>query len=365
MNGGTKKLLVAAIAAVPTLIVGSMLAFFMLILSIGGQCSQSTTAGSSADGTTAVINNTNYQPPEHSSDPAAENLTAFAEGIALDDSHGYSQSRRNGDGDFDCSSLVFFAVKAAGIGLQGAPFSTFTMGPILQAHGFTHFTYSGRYDDAKTQLKRGDIVVNTLSHTEIYAGGGLFVGAHHATPRGVEDGHPGDQGTGDNQEIGIEPGIMPGLTNVFRHDPNATDTGNSDGSVVNAGSSSTTACNTSSGVSNVSDVTDGSVASAQQAAKQLIPEYSPGSNVDEQQQCLVQLWDHESGWRVNAENPSSHAYGIPQALPPTKLAEMGADWKTNATTQIRWGLKYIKGRADYGTPCAAWTKWQSRSPHWY
>ncbi|MDR1449339.1 MAG: SH3 domain-containing protein, partial [Propionibacteriaceae bacterium] len=48
--------------------------------------------------------------------------------------------------------------------------------------------------------------------------------------------------------------------------------------------------------------------------------------------CLVKLWDRESGWRVNASNPSSGAYGIPQALPGSKMASAGADWQTNPAT---------------------------------
>lgn len=68
--------------------------------------------------------------------------------------------------------------------------------------------------------------------------------------------------------------------------------------------------------------------------------------------CLDRLWMQESGWRWDAENPSSGAYGIPQSLPASKLAAAGSDWKTNPVTQIRWGLAYIKGR--YGSPCGAW-----------
>jgi hypothetical protein len=67
--------------------------------------------------------------------------------------------------------------------------------------------------------------------------------------------------------------------------------------------------------------------------------------------CLRNLWDHESGWRYDAENPSG-AYGIPQALPGSKMASAGPDWLTNPATQIRWGLGYIK--AIYGNPCNAW-----------
>lgn len=67
--------------------------------------------------------------------------------------------------------------------------------------------------------------------------------------------------------------------------------------------------------------------------------------------CLVVLWNRESGWRANAANPSSGAYGIPQSLPGSKMASAGTDWQTNAETQINWGLTYIAGR--YGSPCAA------------
>jgi hypothetical protein len=71
----------------------------------------------------------------------------------------------------------------------------------------------------------------------------------------------------------------------------------------------------------------------------------------------------ESGWRWNALNASSGAYGIPQALPAGKMASAGSDWRTNPATQIRWMASYIKGR--YGTPAGAWGAWLSRSPHWY
>ena len=67
--------------------------------------------------------------------------------------------------------------------------------------------------------------------------------------------------------------------------------------------------------------------------------------------CLLDLWNRESGWVYDAENASG-AYGIPQALPGSKMANAGADWQTNPATQIRWGLGYIK--EIYGTPCSAW-----------
>lgn len=77
--------------------------------------------------------------------------------------------------------------------------------------------------------------------------------------------------------------------------------------------------------------------------------------------CLVDLWTRESNWNASAENPSSGAYGIPQSLPGSKMASAGADWRTNARTQITWGLGYIGDR--YGTPCGAWS--HSEQVGWY
>ncbi|MET9119953.1 NlpC/P60 family protein [Streptomyces sp. NPDC004528] len=81
--------------------------------------------------------------------------------------------------------------------------------------------------------------------------------------------------------------------------------------------------------------------------------------------ALYQLWQHESNWNEKADNPSSHAWGIPQALPGSKMASKGKDWKTNPATQIEWGLDYIEERPDYGKPSKAWDLWQRRNPHWY
>ncbi len=78
-------------------------------------------------------------------------------------------------------------------------------------------------------------------------------------------------------------------------------------------------------------------------------------------QCLVDLWNRESGWDESAYNSGSGAYGIPQALPGDKMAANGDDWETNPATQIAWGLDYIEGR--YGSPCGAWS--HSESNGWY
>jgi hypothetical protein len=72
--------------------------------------------------------------------------------------------------------------------------------------------------------------------------------------------------------------------------------------------------------------------------------------------CLDQLWQRESMFETTIRNSRSGAYGIPQALPATKMATAGADWRVNPVTQIRWGLSYIGTR--YGTPCDAWSYWK-------
>lgn len=77
--------------------------------------------------------------------------------------------------------------------------------------------------------------------------------------------------------------------------------------------------------------------------------------------CLVSLWTKESGWNYQAYNQNGGATGIPQALPGDKMATAGSDWRTNATTQISWGLDYIQ-RA-YGSPCSAWG--HSQAVNWY
>jgi hypothetical protein len=77
--------------------------------------------------------------------------------------------------------------------------------------------------------------------------------------------------------------------------------------------------------------------------------------------CFNNIIVRESMWRVNATNPSSGAYGIPQALPGSKMASEGSDWRTNPATQIIWAIKYMEDR--YGSPCSAWS---FKSAHgWY
>jgi hypothetical protein len=98
--------------------------------------------------------------------------------------------------------------------------------------------------------------------------------------------------------------------------------------------------------------------SPQQVAQQMLGQFGWSGS---QFSCLEPLWERESGWDVTAENPSSGAYGIPQALSGSLMATAGPDWQTDAATQIRWGLTYLQGR--YGSPCGAWA--HEEADGWY
>jgi hypothetical protein len=118
---------------------------------------------------------------------------------------------------------------------------------------------------------------------------------------------------------------------------------------ANPGSTSATGTGTSGSTGSVPNAPAPDPKSAEAIAYNMMASFGfpPGTYYG----CLYNLWQQESGWSYIAENPSG-AYGIPQALPGSKMASAGADWQTNPATQIRWGLGYIKGQ--YGNPCAAW-----------
>lgn len=101
------------------------------------------------------------------------------------------------------------------------------------------------------------------------------------------------------------------------------------------------------------------------ASKQTYIDYAKSySGFDEKQMnCLITLWNYESGWNPNLVNTTSGACGIPQALPCSKIKKYKGNnsWKS----QIEWGIDYIKVHKNYGTPCKALEMWKKRSPHWY
>jgi hypothetical protein len=116
--------------------------------------------------------------------------------------------------------------------------------------------------------------------------------------------------------------------------------------------SQSAAANSSSGSTNTTTVSvpPPDPGTAQSIGYNMLPQF--GFNQTTQWTCLLDLWNLESGWLYDAENPSSGAYGIPQALPGDKMASAGADWQTDPATQIKWGLGYIS--QTYGTPCNAY-----------
>lgn len=118
-----------------------------------------------------------------------ERYTQEAERIAKDNSHGYSMENRNGDPDYDCTSLVINVVNNAGIPVKdnGATFSGDMLYAFL-ACGFVNVVSTCNLNTGDG-MKRGDILLNRANHAAIYQGNGKVV---HA--RGNE-GHPepGDQ----------------------------------------------------------------------------------------------------------------------------------------------------------------------------
>lgn len=115
-------------------------------------------------------------------------------------------------------------------------------------------------------------------------------------------------------------------------------------------SSTSTSSQTTGGTGVTTSAPPADPTAAEQTGKNMLASF--GFNTTTQWPCLYDLWQRESGWNVYAQNTSSGAYGIPQALPGYKMSSAGSDWQTNAATQISWGLGYIK--STYGTPCGAW-----------
>lgn len=110
------------------------------------------------------------------------------------------------------------------------------------------------------------------------------------------------------------------------------------------------------------DSVNNSVNENRRIAKALIARRYPKWD-HEDYKNLVHLWNGESGWQAgpSSDNPTSSAYGIPQAL--TSLHKLPKDYMHSPIAQEQWGLKYIAGK--YGDPTKAWHEWLSRSPHWY
>lgn len=124
-------------------------------------------------------------------------------------------------------------------------------------------------------------------------------------------------------------------------------------------SSSSTSGSTSAGDTGASTA---SAASNQALAKQIadsmgLSSWTTGQTWDD----WVSLWNQESGWNNKAENPTSGAYGIPQALPASKMGAAANPPESSPQAQIEWGISYIQ--ETYGSPVMAWAHEQANN--WY
>jgi hypothetical protein len=105
-----------------------------------------------------------------------------------------------------------------------------------------------------------------------------------------------------------------------------------------------------------SSAVGGDAAANKALARRIFPWGAP------QWPAFVDLVMAESGFNRFARNPSSGAYGIPQALPPSKLPFAGqAGGGSHAGPQLSWMFSYIAQR--YGTPANAWA--HEVTNHWY
>ena len=480
-KGGAIKLAAGALAGLPVMLLVVMLRPVIVVVSL---LAQAQSARACVEG--------------------ASSWVAWAQAIAEDDSHGYSQPNRDKGVDYDCASLVWYALKNAGLDVGSVPFGTADMDPVMRKAGFSVIDASD-----SSQVQAGDVLWRQ-GHTEIAMGGGRYVGAHQDEDGGVLGRQPGDQ-TGDEISVRDYP---PVFTRIYRLSSGtgqavSSSTGSSSGSLVGMdeqaarawfggrqgpddacsayaygqctwwscmrgyrigwkkigsfwgngqdwassaaaagfrttrtapvagalmsvpagvlGSSAAyghvavvesvdagkgtvttsekgkdsrvysrtlpivngatyilpdteiTGTGSSSGSSQADAVSSCSIeavsgqssagssdsdgvratpARAKAIARRKMKAYGWG---DDQWDCLSRMWEKESGWQWNAENPDSGAYGIPQSLPASKMASAGVDWKTNAATQIAWGLDYIRTR--YKTPCGAWAMWNTQG--WY
>lgn len=278
----------------------------------------------------------------------------------------------NGPDAWDCSSLVQHAFAQAGVKLPRVTYDQIKKGVEVDI------------DDVRT----GDLVFyKDLSHVGIYAGGGRVIEA--ANPgRGVVEGpmYSKFQRARRVMSGGME---ATGTLSGEQKDPTT-------GEGAGGGGLTTSAYGSMEEVDALAAALGGGGGSAQSVSR------TPQATQDEEAEAditgggdagkdaphnvkanvalgkkmaagygwtggqwdaLYKLWMGESGWRHWADNPTSDAYGIPQAMSNLHKETATDAWRKSPEKQIAWGLKYIKGR--YGTPKAAWSFWNSKNPHWY
>lgn len=231
-----------------------------------------------------------------------------------------------------------------------------TRTPVVKAtapRGAVPRTYTVRPGDTLASIAESQLGHESL-WPEIFAlnrGSAQPDGGQLTDPNLLQPGWALDLAVGDTHPV-----VPLRPTTISSHAPAAHTTTPVRPAEKTGTASLSTPASTSSSRTTASDRTKASTASGgspRTIAESIVPSGQFG--------CFSEIISHESGWDVHAENPSSGAYGLPQALPGSKMASAGSDWRDDAATQIRWALSYMDSR--YGSPCDAWNFWQDH--RWY
>lgn len=274
---------------------------------------------------------------------------------------------------WDCSSLMRSAFEKAGVSLPRVTYDQIKKGVEVPI------------DEVKT----GDLVFyKDLSHVGLYTGNGRVLEA--ANPgKGVIEGPMYNKFTRARRVLSGSVAATESLSGK-NEDPTASQSGSGGGGFTAAGAygsteevdalaaalaggggggSAQSVSRTPSATQNEEADTEDSDAGAG-APRNVKANVALGKKMaasygwhGSQWTSLYKLWMGESGWRHWADNPTSDAYGIPQAMSNLHTETATSAWRNSPEKQIAWGLKYIKGR--YGTPSKAWSFWNSKNPHWY
>lgn len=325
--------------------VGSCTALFATVImfiavalpGLGGAALLASCGGNldAPDSTGAVTVSTetgNYTAPEHSDNQVAEAIASYVESIAADDSHGYSQANRRGNPDYDCSSLVNAAVRAAGIDPDpGSYFVTQTMGPILEKAGFTHLTWGMTASDLGT-LQRGDIIVLASHHTETYLGGGYWGGARN------DQGHPeaGDQDGHEIEAGSAWPNVLgPDVYRWTGAAPDPTSGATVSADMVSSSASSLASCSSSSSSMNLDDLCGGTGVNIPDYAQPWVEEASKQSGM--RKALVAAMMKQESSFHPEVCNSGGYC-GLLQIGPSQWLSVHGtADGRTDGPTTATYG----------------------------
>lgn len=274
-----------------------------------------------------------------------------------------------GPDTFDCSGLMQFAYHSIGVNLPRTSQQQMRVGQHVDLKdvrpGDLMFPYPGHvvmalgggkileapHTGAKVRIMPESEYGHYQEIRRIVGAVGTYsgIGSSSATPAQQQTGNAGGNSGAPGAGVGSslyassnEVDVLGAALASVRTALNGAPMGNSASSAADP--SSTT------GSSSVTPSPSGRGAAANKNLAKYMAAYLYGWKGDEWD-ALNALWMQESGFNEKAKNPSSGAYGIPQALPASKMSSAGSDWKTNPRTQIAWGLKYIKDR--YGDPLAA------------